>query len=65
MRGQSSKTRDQSPFSKISPFIELLQKTGAEYSCDFIAPMIYEVFFHDFSTVSNHALKCGDVFCKV
>lgn len=63
MHGQSLKTRDPSPFSKTSPFTELLPKIGSEHCCDFIAPMIYEALFHDFSTVSNHALKCGgDVF---
>lgn len=52
MHGQSSKTRDQSRFSKTLPFTELLWKTGAEH-------------FHGVSTVSNHALKCGDVFYKM
>lgn len=65
MHGQSLKTRDQSPFSKASTFTELLLKTGPEHCCDFIAPMIYEALFHDFSTVSSSALKCGDVFRKM
>lgn len=65
MHGQSLKTKDRSPFSKTSPFRELLPKAGDEHYCDFIAPVIYEVLFHDFSTVSNHALKCGDVFYKL
>lgn len=65
MHGQSSKTRDQSPFSEASPFTELLPETGAEHCYDSIAPEIYEALFHDFSTVSSHALKCGDVFCKM
>lgn len=64
MHGQSSKTRDRNPFSEASPFTELLPETGAEHY-DSIAPEIYEALFHDFSTVSSHALKCGDVFCKM
>lgn len=65
MHGQSSKIRDRSPFSETSSFTELLPETGAEHCYDSIAPEIYEAFFHDFSTVSSHALKCGDVFCKM
>lgn len=65
MHGQSLKTRDQSPFSEASPFTELLPETGAEHCHDFIAPEIYGALFHHFSTVSSHALKCGDVFCNM
>lgn len=65
MHGQSSKTRDRSPFSETSPFTEPLPETGAEHCYDSIAPEIYEALSHDFSTVSSHALKCGDVFCKI
>lgn len=65
MRGQSLKTRDQRPFSETSPFTELLPETGAEHRYDFIAPEICEALFHDSSTVSRHALKRGDVFCKL
>lgn len=64
MRGQSLKTRDQSPFSETSPFTELLPETEAGHY-DFFAPKIHEALFHDLSTVSSHALKCGDVFCKM
>lgn len=38
MHGQSSKTKDQSPFSETSHFTELLPETGAEHHYDFIAP---------------------------
>lgn len=65
MHGQSSKTRDQRHFSETSPFTELLPETGAEHCYDFTAPEICEALFHNFSTVSSHALKCGDVFCKI
>jgi len=46
-------------------FCRTTTKTGAERCCDFIALMIYEAIFHDFSTVSNSELKSGDVFCKM
>lgn len=59
MHGQSLKARDQSPFSKESSFTELLPETGAEHCCDFLAPVTYEVLFHDFSEVSSHSLQCG------
>lgn len=65
MHGQSLKTRDRSHFSETSPFTELLPGAGADHCYDFIAPEIYEALFHDFSTVSSYALKCGDVFCKM
>lgn len=61
MHGQSLKIRDQSPFSRTSPLTRLLPKPGAECCYDFIAPMNYEALFPGFSTVSNHALTCGEM----
>lgn len=55
----------QVPFLKVRLLLNYFQELEF-HCCDFtFSPMIYEVLFHDFSTVCNHALKCGDVFCKM
>lgn len=65
MHGQSLKIRDQSPFSRTSLLTQLLPKHGAERCCDFIASSNYEALFPDSSTVSNHALTCGEMWSKM